>query len=78
MTPRRSLTILSVATINGQLDSTLSQFSLFSGTASGVVTRSLTASLASVNTTVTASVPEPASLMLLAAPMVGLAFARRR
>jgi hypothetical protein len=72
-----ALGILTDPTLASQLDPTLSQFTFYLADANGTNIRSLTASLSTVNTANTA-VPEPASLLLLAAPMLGFAVARRR
>lgn len=73
-TASTALGVLTTPTLSGQLDPTLSNFTYFSGTASGTNIVSLTAAL----TQVTTQVPEPATLALLAAPLLGLVTRRRR
>ena len=71
-----ALGILTSPTLKSQLDPTLSQFSYLIANANGTAIQSLTAALtiSSLNT----AVPEPVSLALLAAPVLGVVLRRRR
>lgn len=69
-----ALGVLTDPTLASQLDRTLTNFAYNSGNANGTNIVSLTASLASVST----QVPEPATLALLATPVLGMIFRRRR
>ena len=69
-----ALGILTTPGLNSQLDPTMSNFTYYSANAAGTNVVTLVAGLTQVST----QVPEPASLMLLAAPLLGLVMRRRR
>ncbi len=79
-TTSSALTLLTSPTLLAQIDTnpadspTNSTFSYYNGPGNGTGVTSLTAALTSISTTV----PEPASLALLAAPVLGMALRRRR
>ena len=79
-TTSSALTLLTSPTLLAQIDTnpadspTNSTFGYYNGPGNGTGVTSLTAALTSISTTV----PEPASLALLAAPVLGMALRRRR
>lgn len=71
-----ALGILADPTVTSQLDPALSQFNYFIGNANGTGIRSVTAAL--TVSSLSTAVPEPVTLALLAAPVLGVVLRRRR